>query len=115
MNLPKNVQEDIKHFESERRIEVRHINDIYKEFGFHGVLDYAEKQLEPYGTVKKIEKGLYRLSTGGHSDNEFFLSCMNSLTCMMVLKGHYCASERGGAFYYTEERYGEIEVRLVKE
>ena len=114
MNLPSSIKEDIKHFESERRIEVRHINNIYKEFGFRGVLDYAEKQLEPYGTVKEVEKGLYMLSTGGWGDNEFFLSCLNRLTCMMVFKGHYCASERGGAFYYTEEPYREIKIKLVK-
>ena len=112
MNLPKDIEEDIKKIKSERRIEVRHINEIYKEFGFHGVLDYAERQLEPYGAVKEVEKGLYRVSTGGWSDNEFFLSCLTSLTCMMVFKGHYCAYERGGAFYFTRKKHRKVKVIL---
>ena len=94
--------------------ETYEINRIYKTEGFQGVINYAKDKLQEYGAVKEVEKGLWVMITGGWSDNEFWLDCLNSLASMFAMK-HYCAYERGGAFYYTEKPHDEIEIRLKKE
>ena len=91
--------------------EAYRINDIYKEKGFNGVIEYAKDKLQQYGAVKEIEKGLWVMVTGGWSDNEFWIDCLNSPISRFGMV-HYCAYERGGAFYYTEEPHGKIEIRL---
>ena len=89
------------------------INRIYKIDGFQGVIDYAKDKLHEYGAVKEVEKGLWVMITGGWSDNEFWLNCLNSLTSIFAMK-HYCAYKRGGAFYYTEKPHDEIEIKLKR-
>ena len=91
--------------------EAHRINHIYKAEGFEGVISYAKCKLQRYGAVREVEKGLWVMVTGGWSDNEFWLDCLNNPVSMFRMK-HYCAYERGGAFYYTEKPHGEIEIRL---
>lgn len=93
--------------------ETFRINDIYKEKGFNGVIEYAKDRLHEYGVVKEVEKGLWVMVTGGWSDNEFWIHCLNNHTSLFCMK-HYCAYEVGGAFYYTEKPHDEIEIRLKK-
>ena len=62
--------------------ETERINKIYKEDGFIGVIDYAKDKLQNYGAVKEVEKGLWVMVTGGWSDNEFWLDCLNNLISM---------------------------------
>lgn len=99
---------------NEEFLETYKINRIYKEEGFQGVINYAKDQLQEYGAVKEVEKGLWVMITGGWSDNEFWLSCLNHPVSMFGMK-HYCAYERGGAFYYTEKPHDDIEIKLKKE
>ena len=49
--------------------------------------------------------------TGGWSEHEMWLDCLNSFVSMFGMK-HYCAYERGGAFYYTEKPHDKIEIIL---
>ena len=94
------------------RIEIEHINTIYKELGFEGVIDYAKDKLSEFGAVREVEEGLWLMATGGWSDHEHWLSCLNDVTCIMNFRGHYRASTRGGGFYYTKEPYADIKVVL---
>lgn len=93
--------------------ETYRINHIYKTEGFQGVINYAKDKLQRYGAVKEVEKGLWVMVTGGWSDNEFWLHCLNNSVSWFFLK-HYCAYERGGAFYYTEKPHDEIEIKLKR-
>ena len=93
--------------------ETYRINHIYTTEGFQGVIKYAKDKLQQYGAVKEVEKGLWVMITGGWSDNEFWLSCLNHPVSIFGMK-HYCAYERGGAFYYTEEPHGDIEIKLKR-
>ena len=56
---------------------LRMINIIYVENGFYAALDEIERRLE-YGRVKKIN-GLYRITTGGWSDDEALLNSLCSI------------------------------------
>ena len=94
--------------------ETYRINHIYKTDGFKGVIEYAKDKLQNYGAVNEVEKGLWVMVTGGWSDNEFWLDCLNSPVSWFAMK-HYCAYERGGAFYYTEKPHDDIEIRLKRD
>ena len=102
---------NVKELADEEFQETYKINAIYKKEGFEGVIEYAKDKLHEYGVVKEIEKGLWVMVTGGWSDNEFWLDCLNSPASWFGMK-HYRAYERGGAFYYTKKPYDEIEIRL---
>lgn len=91
--------------------ETYKINHIYKTEGFLGVINYAKDKLREYGAVKEVEKGLWVMVTGGWSDNEFWIDCLNNPASMFCMK-HYCAYELGGAFYYTKKPHDKIEIRL---
>lgn len=87
------------------------INHIYKTEGFQGVIKYAKDKLQQYGVVKEVEKGLWVMITGGWSDNEFWLNCLNNPISIFGMK-HYRGYLRGGAFYYTEKPRGDVEIIL---
>jgi hypothetical protein len=93
--------------------ETYEINRIYKTEGFQGVIEYAKDKLQEYGAVEEVEKGLWVMITGGWSDNEFWLHCLNNPLSWFGMK-HYCAYERGGAFYYTEKPHDDIEIKLKR-
>jgi len=103
--------DELKTYDKEEFAEAEHINDIYKEKGFCGVIAYAKDKLQHYGVVKEVEKGLWVMITGGWSDNEFWLSCLNNPISMFGMK-HYRGYLRGGAFYYTEKPRGNVEIIL---
>ena len=102
---------DFKAYADEEFKEVEQINSIYKKKGFNGVIDYAKDKLYYYGAVKEVEKGLWVMVTGGWSDNEFFIDCLNHLISNFG-RLHYRAYERGGAFYYTEEPRADVKISL---
>lgn len=107
----KEIIDELRIIDKEKDIEIEHINNIYKEFGFKGIIDYAKDKLQSYGTVRKVEKGLWLLATGGWSDNEFWLDCLLNWN-FMYAKGHYRATTSGGGYYYSERPYTEITVVL---
>lgn len=102
---------DLQTFDDEDFIEIEYINNIYKKLGFQGVIDYAKDNLQQYGAVREVEKGLWVMVTGGWSEHEMWLDCLNSFVSMFGMK-HYCAYELGGAFYYTEKPHDKIEIIL---
>lgn len=95
-------------------LEMEYINDIYKEQGFKGIIEYAKDQLTEYGAVKEVEKGLWLLATGGWSDHEYWLDCLLNWN-FMYGKGHYRATTSGGGYYYSEEPYADIKVVIIND
>ena len=102
---------ELRTYDKEEFKEAEQINTIYKKEGFCGVIEYAKDKLQWYGDVKEVEKGLWVMVTGGWSDNEFWLDCLNNPISIFAMK-HYRGYLRGGAFYYTEKPYGDVEIRL---
>lgn len=93
---------------------IHHFNATYEEDGFCGVLKEVKDMLR-YGNVTKIEDGLYRVSTGGWSDDEDIL---HNLTHILSVFGHrhYVGYLRGGAFYFSEKEHDlDIEIVRLKE
>ncbi len=85
-------------------------NTIYEKYGFIEVIQEVENRLE-YGTVKRIN-GLFRISTAGHSNDEEICYALTHILCKF--NKHYCGYIRGGAFYFCEEKYADVEmVRVV--
>ena len=107
----KETIDELRTIDKEKDIEVAHINNIYKAFGFKGLMDYAKDKLYNFGTVREVEEGLWLLATGGWSDNEFWLDCLLDWS-FMYAKGHYRATTRGGRYYYSEKPYADIKVIL---
>lgn len=101
---------ELRDMDKEKDIEIEHINNIYKEFGFKGIINYAKDKLQDYGTVREVGNGLWLLATGGWSDNEFWLDCLLNWN-FMYAKGHYRATTSGGGYYYTETPYEDIEIK----
>ena len=107
----KQTLEDLRTYSNDEIEEAEHINTIYKEQGFKGVIDYAKDKLQNYGVVREVENGLWVMVTGGWSDNEFWLHCLNNPVSVFGMK-HYRGYLRGGAFYYTEKLRGDVEIVL---
>lgn len=85
------------------------INTVYETEGFQGVIEEVEDRLE-YGRVKKMN-GLYRISTGGWSEDEILLEALTSLLCRFHY--HYVGYVVGGAFYFSEDKYANVEIMKV--
>lgn len=109
--LKKAFIDNIKICSDEEFNETKHINNIYRKKGFDGVIDYAKNKLYYYGGVKEVEEGLWVMVTGGWSDNEHFIHCLNSPLSDFSRK-HYRAYEKGGAFYYTTEPRADVKISL---
>ena len=107
----KETIDELRTIDKEKDIEVEHINNIYKEFGFKGLIDYAKEKLYNFGAVREVDDGLWLLATGGWSDNEFWLDCLLHWN-FMYAKGHYRATTSGGGYYYSEKPYADIKVIL---
>lgn len=114
LNEQQELIQDLTCNAPEDNLEIKHINNIYKELGFDGVIEYAEHKLSQYGTVREVEEGLYMMATGGWSDNEHWIGCLNDILCRFSYM-HYAGYERGGAFYYTREPHGNIKVVMDRE
>lgn len=85
------------------KAEIEVINIIYKEKGFDGVIEYSRQKLYDYGVVKE-KNGLVMMATGGWSDNEDYLYCLNHLLSNFG-RNHYVGYLRWGAFYYSKDKY----------
>lgn len=109
----KQTIDEVRSMDKEKDIEVEHINNIYKEFGFKGIMDYAKDKLQNYGAVREVDDGLWLLATGGWSDNEHWLHCLLDWN-FLYGKGHYRATTSGGGYYYSEKPYADISVLLKK-
>lgn len=107
----KQTIDEVRSMDKEKDIEVEHINNIYKEFGFKGIMDYAKDKLQNYGAVREVDDGLWLLATGGWSDNEHWLHCLLDWN-FLYGKGHYRATTSGGGYYYSEKPYADISVLL---
>ena len=88
------------------------INTVYETEGFTGVLDEVKDRLV-YGNVAKIEDGLYRISTGGWSDDEFLLDCL--IHPLSKFHYHLVGQLCGGHFYFCEDKWANVEIVKVKE
>ena len=85
-------------------------NTIYDKYGFKGVIREVEDRLT-YGTVKEMN-GLVRITTSGYSNDEEICHALNHILCKF--NKHYCGYTRGGAFYFCEEKYANVEmVRVI--
>lgn len=94
--------------------EISILNNIYEEQGFDGVIDYAKVKLYNCGAVKE-RNGLIMMATGGWSENEEFLDCLNHMMSNFGRK-HYVGYLRGGAFYYSKEEHNcDTEIVNLKE
>ena len=93
---------------TEKRL-VNIMNTVYKTEGFQGVIEEVTERLE-YGTVRE-QNGLIRISTGGWSEDELLLHSLIRIDCMM--SKHYCGYIRGGAFFFCEEKYANVEMMRV--
>ena len=60
-------------------------NFIYDEYGFYGVIDEVKDRLK-YGTVTDTNDGLYRITTGGYSEDEIIL---HSLIHLLLMPYHH--------------------------
>ena len=105
----KQTIDEVRSMDKEKDIEVEHINNIYKEFGFKGIIEYAKDKLQNYGAVREVDTGLWLLATGGWSDNEHWLDCLLDWN-FIYGKGHYRATTSGGGYYYSEKPYADVSV-----
>ena len=85
------------------------LNKIYDKEGFQGIIEYIMGELT-YGNVS-FRNGLYCITTGGWSEDEFLLDSLISPVSKM--RYHYCGHVVGGAFYFSENK--EVSVKLVVE
>lgn len=86
-------------------LTVHVLNRIYEEEGFDGVISFVEDTLG-YGTVKEMGKGLYRISTGGYSDDEDLLHNLIRIDSRFGYY-HYVGYLRGGAFYFSTDKHDD--------
>lgn len=77
-----------------------YLNKIYDKNGFQGVIDFVKGELK-YGSVS-FRNGLYCITTGGWSDDEFLVDALISLACRF--RYHYCGYIVGGAFFFVEDK-----------
>ena len=96
--------------DTEDKILVDVFNLIYDKYGFQAVINEVEYRLQ-YGNVKKMN-GLIRITAGGFSEDESICHALTHILCRF--SKHYCGYIRGGAFYFCEDKYADVEmVRLV--
>lgn len=76
-------------------------NETYKEKGFKGIIDKMEDLLQ-YGEITQEQEQLWRITTGGFSEDEQLL---HQLVCILsdFSRNHYVGYLRGGAYYFHEE------------
>ena len=76
------------------------LNKIYEKEGFDGIIDEVEDTLK-YGNVTK-KNGLYCITTGGWSEDEFLVNSL--ISPLSKFHYHYCGYIVGGAFYFVKDR-----------
>ena len=92
-------------------LEIHNINKVYDDGGFDAVVNYAKVKLSDYGAVRE-ENGLVKMATGGWSEHEDFIYCLNFITSKFL--PHLRASTPGGGFYYSREKY-DRNVKIMRE
>lgn len=109
----KQTIEEFRAYDKRDYIESEHINNIYKEFGFDGVIEEVKSRLV-YGTVTEMDN-LIRISTGGWSDDEALLDVL--ISPMTRFHYHYVGYLVGGAFYFDKDKSFESfrKIRLIKD
>lgn len=109
----KQTIEELRVYDKIDYIESEHINNIYKEFGFDGVIKEVKSRLV-YGTVTEMDN-LIRISTGGWSDDEALLNVL--ISPMTRFHYHYVGYLVGGAFYFNKDKSFESfrKIRLIKD
>ena len=109
----KQTIEELRAYDKRDYIESEHINNIYKEFGFDGVIEEVKSRLV-YGTVTEMDN-LIRISTGGWSDDEALLDVL--ISPMTRFHYHYVGYLVGGAFYFDKDKSFESfrKIRLIKD
>ena len=111
--LKQPIEELSEYIDKRDYIESEHINNIYKEFGFDGVIEEVKGRLV-YGTITEMDN-LVRISTGGWSDDEALLDIL--ISPMTRFHYHYVGYLVGGAFYFTKDKSFEsfMKIRLIKD
>jgi len=105
------LQSDLnKTLDDDDMVLIKRLNNIYDNEGFDGVVDYAKSHLCSGGLVRE-ENGLICMVTAGWSENELFIYNLNHF--MSKFHYHLVCTQRGGAFYYSPNKYDDIEVRRV--
>lgn len=104
---------DLRAYDEEEYIEAKHLNNIYKKFGFDGVIKEVRQRLV-YGTVTEMDN-LIRISTGGWSDDEALLDVL--ISSLTQFHYHYVGYIVGGAFYFDPDKSIESfrKVKIIKE
>ena len=85
------------------------LNKIYDEKGFQGIIRFVKDELE-YGNVTE-KNGLYCITTGGWSEDEFLLHSL--ISSVSKFHYHYKGYIVGGAFYFSENKYADVEMMRV--
>lgn len=88
-----------------------YFNEIYREHGFKAVIQEIDNILE-YGGVNSNGDGIYCITTGGWSDDEYLINWLISPESELGRK-HYIGYLRGGAYYFSEQDYYDSNVDIV--
>lgn len=109
----KQTIEELRAYHKIDYIESEHINNIYKELGFDGVIKEVKSRLV-YGTVTEMDN-LIRISTGGWSDDEALLDVL--ISPMTRFHYHHVGYLVGGAFYFDKDKSFESfrKIKLIKD
>ena len=86
------------------------LNKIYDEKGFQGIINEVKDQLE-YGNVTE-KNGLYCITTGGWSEDEFLVHSL--ISPVSKFHYHYCGYLVGGAFFFCEDKEETTNVEMVR-
>lgn len=85
------------------------LNKIYDEKGFQGIIRFVKDELE-YGKVTE-KNGLYCITTGGWSEDEFLVHSL--ISPVSKFHYHYKGYIVGGAFYFSENKNVDVEMIRV--
>ena len=85
------------------------LNKIYDKKGFQGIIEYVKDELE-YGDVT-IKHGVYCITTGGWSEDEFLIHSL--ISPVSKFHYHYCGYLVGGAFYFVEDREKRRNIEII--
>lgn len=107
-NIELKSSKDKVKFEEEDFL-VDKFNWIYNKYGFGGILDEVSDMLE-YGGIKEIESDLYRITTGGWSDDETLIHAL--IAPHSLFHYHYVGYIVGGAFYFHKDK--EAQCKLMR-
>ena len=79
---------------------------MYYTYGGYGI-DKVEEKLE-LGEVTKKDTGLYCITTGGWSEDEFLIDALISF--LSFFRNHYVGFLCGGAYYFAFRNDDNFEI-----